>query len=306
MALDAASSFQLYLLACFSLGLLLAGKRLWQMAFPRCRSSKWVEAIVLLSAFSLAFILVLDVLANGEGPADLSSTYVLPIAIGLGTTFLVLHLGVTLLLSFRRQLAPQPVAWLAVALTLAATGWSCHRFNSFRLKIEMEKLDSTFRSGELVEIRGYTAVTDRGREVTLYRWTPDAAGGDTAAAAVRPGSENDLTNCHGWVFTEGKHLLWGKSVDRILKDNGYRPCSSPQDGDLIVYRNLDGAISHTGVVTTGLLGTLIESKWGLGGRFVHTPDEQPYGKRYSFYRSDRQGHALAILPARPTMSIASR
>jgi hypothetical protein len=305
LAFDASSSFQWYLLACFSLGLLLSANRLWQMAFPRWRSSQRVEAIVLLAAFSMAFILVVEVLANGNVPADMSRRYVVPIAIGLGATFLLLHLGVSLLLSFRRQLALQPVAWLAVLLTLAATGWSCHRYNAVGLRIEMEKLDSTFRSGELVEVRDCTAVTDRGREVQLCRWTQD---GGSKATPVHPTSANDLANCHGWVFTDGQYLLWSKGVERILEDNGYELSQSPLPGDLIVYRNASGGISHTGLVQAVYLGGLvvIDSKWGLGGRFIHGPEQQPYGNRYGFYRSARQGHTVAIRPARPVMSIASR
>ena len=61
-------------------------------------------------------------------------------------------------------------------------------------------------------------------------------------------------------------------------------------------------------VKAELFGTtlMVESKWGLGGRFVHRPEQQPYGTSYCYYRSARQGHALAIRPARPAMNLASR
>ncbi len=28
------------------------------------------------------------------------------------------------------------------------------------------------------------------------------------------------SNCHGWVFAGGKHIVRGESVDKILEDNG--------------------------------------------------------------------------------------
>ena len=156
-------------------------------------------------------------------------------------------------------------------------------------------------------VREFTAVTDRGREVQLYRLDQDAGTGTRAFSRGSAGSENDLANCHGWVFTGGQHLLSGDGVERILEDNGYRPCLSPQVGDLIIYRNSEGAIWHTGLIAGMFLGMpMIESKWGLGARLVHSPVDQPYGERFSFYRSERQGHVLAIVPAKSVMSTASR
>jgi hypothetical protein len=102
-------------------------------------------------------------------------------------------------------------------------------------------------------------------------------------------------NSHGWVFAEGRGHLRGESVEAILRDNGYRQVEKPESKDLIVFRSDQGQILHTGIVNAVGEHVLIESKWGTGGRFRYKPDEQPFGKRYAFYRSERQqerGHTL--------------
>lgn len=300
-------AFQAYLLASFFLGLMLSAKCLVQMAFPQCVASRWAEAFAGLTTFVLAFILSLDALGNGGvlfagGPSGLALT-----AVGLSFTLVAAHLGVSLLHSQRRQLALHPVAWAAVVITLAATGWSSHRYSSAKLQAEIEKNEFGVGGGELEAIHELVGVTDRGREVLLYRWRPEDGVGFGVPNAPLPTADNSRANCHGWVFTAGDHLLWRDGVELILQDNGYEPCQSPRPGDLIVYRNALGEVTHTGLVKTTLFvgGLMIESKWGVGGRFVHRPDQQPYGNNYSYYRSARQGHVLAIRPAQPPMRIAS-
>jgi hypothetical protein len=106
-----------------------------------------------------------------------------------------------------------------------------------------------------------------------------------------PGLE---ANCHGWVFAGGRHWLRGGAIAGILTDNGYKLVSRPQVNDLIIYRNPQGQISHSGVVRALLpSGVLIESKWGQMGRFLHTPGESCYrGHTYLFYHSERTTHLL--------------
>jgi len=103
------------------------------------------------------------------------------------------------------------------------------------------------------------------------------------------------TNCHGYVFTNGQYWVSGKQVDMILDDNGYRPVSVPQAGDLAIYRDADGHVLHSGIVR-GLAADgviLVESKWGQTGRFIHRHDRHCYGDApCTFYRSARQGHLL--------------
>ena len=306
LAIGAASSFPQCLLACFTLGLLLSAKCLLQMAIPHCCTLKWMDVIASLTAFLLAFILGVDALGNGDMPFTLPPVFLALPTLGLGVIFVAAHLGVGLLHSRRQQLAIHPVPWVAVALTVAATAWSSHRYNAGNLKIEMEKARYFAGDGELEAVGEFVAVTDRGREVSLRRWTPNES--SKTSAPLQALTESSPANCHGWVFTEGKYYLECDDVERILADNGYVLCQSPEPGDLIVYRNPSGGISHTGLVQGIYLGgmVVIDSKWGLGGRFMHGPEQQPYGNRYGYFRSARQGHALAIRPASPMRSIASR
>lgn len=112
----------------------------------------------------------------------------------------------------------------------------------------------------------------------------------------QPGS--DRSNCHGWVFTGGRYWLPGPEVNRILEDNRYQPQSSPQPGDLVVYRS-GSAITHTALVryVTPGLPVLVEGKWGCSGVYLHAVDKSAYGTEYTFYRSSRSGHALNGLDA---------
>ncbi len=299
--------FQGYLLASFVLGLMLSAKCLVQMAFPQCRASRWVEAIACLAAFVIAFVLSLDALGNGGVMVDLAPPLLALAALGTSLILVVSHLGVSLLHARPRQLALQPMAWVAVALTLAATGWSSHRYSAGKLQTEIEKFEYFAGGGDLETVHEFVGMTDRGREVLLYRWLPEDGVGFGIPYPFQNSAEDGRANCHGWVFTGGKHLLWRDGVERILEDNGYEVCQTPRPGDLIVYHSADGEVTHTGLIKTRLFGggLMIESKWGVGGRFVHRPLAQPYGNNYSYYRSARQGHALAIRPAKPALKIAS-
>ncbi len=301
-ALGPEEFFQIYLLASSSLGLLLVAKGLVQLAYPGLGLPRCVEVIGVPATFVLTFVLCLDALVNGGVAFGEPSLIFQVLVLGCSALLVAAHLSLLLLPTVGRKLSWRPVASAAVALTLVATAWSFHRYSSEHLNIQLGKA-ICIREGELQEIRDLVAVTDRGREVELYRWVKDG-NNERSTSSVQLESEDTRANCHGWVFTGGKHMLWRDGVARILEDNGYRKCHVPRPGDLIVYRDDRGEILHTGVVKTGLFGgILVESKWGLEGRFVHDPQQQPYGNRYSYYRSTRQGHALATRAARPSMSI---
>lgn len=99
-------------------------------------------------------------------------------------------------------------------------------------------------------------------------------------------------NCHGWVFTGGRYWIRGQDVPHILRDNGYEAVTEPAPGDIIIYRQGDDII-HTGLVrTVNAAGILIESKWGVRGRFIHPPAESVYQSDFQYYRSQRRGHLL--------------
>ncbi|MCE9526262.1 MAG: hypothetical protein K8R36_09440 [Planctomycetales bacterium] len=275
------------------------------MALPWLAVPKYLEVFAGCAAFVLAFVLCLEAAFNGGTSVEQATPLTAMIVGGCGAILVLSQLGVSFLHSGQRNLALRPVAWLVVTFTLVATAWSSHRYNSGLLRIEIGKA-SEVRAGELKEIRELVAVTDRGREVELYRWVDDGYNNQSAQSS-QAGLDNNRANCHGWVFTGGEYLLSRDGVERILEDNGYQPCKSPKPGDLIVYRNGDGEILHSGLVKASLFGgILIESKWGVGGRFVHGPEMQPYGTCYSYYRSSRRGHTVAINNVGPLMKIASR
>jgi hypothetical protein len=163
------------------------------------------------------------------------------------------------------------------------------------------------------------ATTDRGRSITLYHARPAKVPPskelfamerrflDTPALAyqVARSSPADLTyNCHGWTFIGGQYWVRGRDVPLILEDNGYQPVSEPRVGDLVVYRDSLGNISHTGVVR-GFAAEdmiLLESKWGWSGRFIHSPKAQLYGSSWTFYRTERPNlHRIRFLPDPPEL-----
>ncbi len=105
-----------------------------------------------------------------------------------------------------------------------------------------------------------------------------------------------MANCHGWIFTDGRFLLKGNDVERILCDNHYELVADPRPSDLVIYRNEMGSILHTALVQ-GILrdGTVItESKWGIDQRFLHLPANQPYSQHFAYYRTDRPNHLIRI------------
>lgn len=119
-----------------------------------------------------------------------------------------------------------------------------------------------------------------------------------------PDADQDC-NCHGWVFTGGQYWVASEEVQTILDDNGYQAVTEPHPGDLVIYRDESGAISHTGLLRTagGDCPLLVESKWGGIGRFIHQAADHAYGDMtWTFYRSARNGHILRGLSASPDLS----
>ena len=157
------------------------------------------------------------------------------------------------------------------------------------------------------EASGPQAVTDLGRVIELYHYhdlqMPEALESSLLEAerytheVIRVEGPSSTSNCHGWVFTRGAFCVASEQVDTIVADNGYLPVERPQAGDLVIYRDDSGLPLHTGLVR--LVGddglVLVESKWGPLGVFLHTPETQPYGNQFGFWRSPRLGHRLRIL-----------
>jgi hypothetical protein len=120
----------------------------------------------------------------------------------------------------------------------------------------------------------------------------------------------DATNCHGWVFTGGHFWVGGDCVGQILAENGYVVVTAPRPGDLAVYRDAAGAVSHTAIVryVTDGQPVIVEGKWGCMSVFMPAADQSAYGSNFAFYRSPRAGHLLAgVVPssAAPTGTSAT-
>jgi len=110
---------------------------------------------------------------------------------------------------------------------------------------------------------------------------------------TRTAPPSDGYDCHGWTFACGSKWINNDQVQKILDDNGYTQVTRPAVGDIVVYRDADGNITHTGLVravdSNGNV-TVVESKWGRLGRYRHAPNDVPpsYGTP-SYYRTQRQG-----------------
>lgn len=145
-------------------------------------------------------------------------------------------------------------------------------------------------------IAGEALITDRGRQVPVFRVraaSPESVADDEHGprrSQARSSSESFHSNCHGWVFTRGRYIIDERAVEMILADNGYFIVVDPTPGDIIVYRDQEGEIVHTGLVRAVEDGgvTWIESKWGIGRRYIHQPEDQGYSERFAYYRTERQ------------------
>lgn len=168
-------------------------------------------------------------------------------------------------------------AGLAVTVT-AASLWT---FEALRYDTAVAAMADVPSPGETTRpptsTTDWLATTDRGTPIPL-EWAPELAGPDGGRTdsppstrglvptpdAISRGPASDEPNCHGWVFTGGGYLMFGRHVDTILAENGYERVTSPVPGDLCVYRTPEGTVSHTAAVRAVLAdgAVLVEGKWG--------------------------------------------
>jgi len=164
----------------------------------------------------------------------------------------------------------------------------------------------------------HVLITNKGNCLPLYKWSAEAREFMRFATrseqqymrdfpSIRRESASDQTNCHGWVFTQGRHLVFGTEVEQILCDNGYYVVEQPTTNDVIIYRNSRGMIVHSGIVQAVLAdGTvMIESKWGISARYLHLPAVQPYGDTYHYYRTASATHEVCVMPLKDADSVAT-
>lgn len=234
-----------------------------------------------------------------QGPVVIP-TEVLATAIAAATVC-GLFLSIDTWLVANRPPAKQPMLWGVLALGVGLAGWSYHQLDvacAPRFLVSIDRI----AQGHLAHVDEAFGETDLGRRIELLRFedlaneyheTIELAPTHGGVARSRP---SDRANCHGWVFTAGQHFVSGIMVDRILEDNGYERAANPEPGDLIVYRSDDGEVLHSGIVRGKLDDGLviIESKFGIGARFLHLPEDQPYSQFFEYYRTSRGGHVIAI------------
>ena len=289
------------LAACYAFQLLFAVKSLW------------LNRVCTVLLMLIAAVVTVDVIdSTRDAMSHLEHFAVALAAVAAVISLCCLQL-ILLLLSPSMGRVICGVIQFALCLSCAGTAYHCEsRFYGSVIPVrELGLLDLC--PGQLVESNQQCAITDQGQQLPLYRWAVDdakyenyvassasriAALHDAIIERARPSRE---ANCHGWVFTGGQFLLRGRGVEQILSDNGYSSTERPVPGDLVIYRDASGEILHTGLVR-GVLddGTVIvESKWGLDGRYLHRPEAQPYSSSFFYYHTPRATHLIKI-GERPT------
>jgi hypothetical protein len=223
-----------------------------------------------------------------------------PLLLGVGGALL----GGVILASPRLRRSSLPAVLLVLLPPVSAALWWYHLPSP-------TQIDKPPGADQQIWLRGtqsVNAVTDLGRPIPVavlatpvsdsllaeieqeYRLTSSLS-----RKVIERADPDPTHNCYGWVFTAGRYWVPFDMVDSILADNRYEQVSNPSEGDLAVYRDA-GVLVHTGVVLHTGDCTLIESKWGPLGRYIHLPDDQPFGGTCTFYHSARRGHLLAGLP----------
>ncbi len=204
-----------------------------------------------------------------------------------------------------RRLVEPKVVWvllLIAAPTFAVVG--AFYAKEAELSFPLEE----YSTAELVQTSQGHVFTDLGREIPLYAYTeiePLKEAEELMLAVehfknhvIRLAGPDLACNCHGWVFIAGHAAIPSERVDSILSDNAYVEVAVPAEDDLIVYRDPEGIVLHSGIVRhAGERGVvLVESKWAALGVYLHSPEVQPWGNHYAFYHSPRKGHLLRVTP----------
>jgi hypothetical protein len=307
----------------------LALMALWSRAFASRAVVAVSSALILLCCLFGADLLVR---LTGVGSAVVSfgafdKGWVLLANCGIVALTLV---AVALLVGGYRWLMkrhPQPLNRLGLVALLVCqivfASWAGWRFHQSIVAITGVPLESDI---EMIQIPGEALLTDKGRLVPVYRArvpegleefasSPDAL----RSRRIELATNDAQANCHGWVFTGGKYLLKGAGADTILADNDYAVVANPKPGDVIVYRDLLGQIVHTGLVKSANASdgfVLIESKWGVKGRFLHLPEDQIYSQKFAYYRrahsarlagspAEHLVQAVRVLPGNQVLSKSS-
>ena len=304
----------LFLLGAFALSVVLVLKCSLQLLLGNQRARGWADAVFGIAALVTVGVLVVDAIhaLDGQVGSDFRPLIGVPtIVLGLAAAWF--HFRSCSLRAAASELRRMPAAWLLLASSLGLAMWSSYRFKCAMEPPAMDLPAVAERRVMLERETGYVGISDKGREIPLFRSKAAPISADQAYRmsfdpsrhvdnkVIVRSAPDTTSNCHGWVFTDGEFLLDIGGIKTILEDNGYEPVASPQAGDVIIYYLSGEVPDHTGLVS-GVLhdGTvIIESKWGIEGRFLHRPEDQPYSKQYAYYRTPRGSNAISIheLPA---------
>lgn len=300
MPLPAAAASSLPLVAvwlCLLVAMACATAGTAWLALSGRRGYSWWSTFVRWSLVVVTALAVADVALRSSQPAETEGSWVI-VRLGFGLGGILLATAI---------LAAPPArgdrwGWAWTGGLVFALALSCLRFQAVAApqRVDLDPFLALPVEAETDET-GAHGVTDRGTMIHLRRYitpeheplVPDGFDGRVIVAD----SSRSPANCHGWVFTGGRFQVGAADVQQILDDNGYVAVATPRTGDLIVYRDEQGKIVHTGLVKAiGPEGfVLIESKWGPLDIYWHTPHDQVYSERFEYWRSARDGHLLGIV-----------
>ena len=297
----------IYWLVVLALSLSVFSSYLWRLAFGKLDGpGPWQQT----TAFAAAVVLCLTAIDGLNFTLqELSRNLhvfgsVAVIAITAALSWLHLSHWMMPRSLFRRH----PAGWSIMLSSLLLVGWSFFRFH--------ERLDPPSRTTTLVLttpkhkqiVHEFLAITDRNRSIPVYRMADVESDSNdesgevlfrTSEVVIQRSPASPLANCHGWVFLDAQFLISGEAVQQILDDNEYEIASEPKAGDVIVYRDDNRNIVHTGLVR-GVLNddtVIIESKWATEGVFLHDPEGTPYSSIFEYYRSPRSGNRVKVVHA---------
>ena len=101
--------------------------------------------------------------------------------------------------------------------------------------------------------------------------------------SARVRSLSSTYNCMGMVFASRRTWIEPEHVAMILQDDGYRPVSDEDElypGDVVIYRDNRGEVSHVGIVTDIRINLIqasreitVLSQWGESGEYLHLVDD---------------------------------
>lgn len=204
-----------------------------------------------------------------------------------------------------------------LAAGLGMSAWGACQLDNEQPPLDLDELDLVEPPlPKMHPVTGPAPRTDRGQPVVIQSPTEEDMSTTDATVTdqklvrawgsklklIRTGPPDLRYNCHGWVFTGGQYWLGGEQVEQILRDNGYQVVGTPSPGDVAIFRDSVGAVTHTALVRLiDADGSItLESKWGRMGRYLHPADAHSYGDNLQYYHTPRESHVIeGIKPSAP-------